>query len=165
MQCLFPAMDVAKSVQQRRKNSRRLQPTRIQLLTKQNCGKASLDCHNTQEISRANRVTMWVITSYTSSRSCTQTPRCVQRSTLGNRCKGQADQKHLYTITLASAQPQPCMSVKKHSHLWNLAVQGYFLIFTEVWKLNFRQYGKMERAQPGRNSDVKKVRGEKIRDG
>ena len=35
----------------------------------------------------------------------------------------------------------------------------------EVWKLNFRQYGEMERAQPGRNSDVEKVRREKIRDG
>ena len=35
----------------------------------------------------------------------------------------------------------------------------------EVWKLNFRQYGQMERAQPGRNSDVEKVRREKIRDG
>ena len=34
----------------------------------------------------------------------------------------------------------------------------------EVWKLNFRQYGEMERAQPGRNSDVKKVRREKRRD-
>ena len=35
----------------------------------------------------------------------------------------------------------------------------------EVWKLNFRQYGEMEKAQPGRNSDVEKVRREKIRDG
>ena len=35
----------------------------------------------------------------------------------------------------------------------------------EVWKLNFRQYGKMEMAQQGRNSDVEKVRSEKIRDG
>ena len=35
----------------------------------------------------------------------------------------------------------------------------------EVWKLNFRQYGEMEMAQPGRNSDVEKVRREKIRDG
>ena len=32
----------------------------------------------------------------------------------------------------------------------------------EVWKLNFRQYGQMERAQPGRNSDVEKVRREKM---
>ena len=35
----------------------------------------------------------------------------------------------------------------------------------EVWKLNFRQYGEMEMVQPGRNSDVEKVRREKIRDG
>ena len=35
----------------------------------------------------------------------------------------------------------------------------------EVWKLNFRQYGEMERAQLGRNSDMEKVRREKIRDG
>ena len=35
----------------------------------------------------------------------------------------------------------------------------------EVWKLNFRQYGEMKMAQPGRNSDVEKVRREKIRDG
>ena len=35
----------------------------------------------------------------------------------------------------------------------------------EAWKLNFRQYGEMEMAQPGRNSDVEKVRREKIRDG
>ena len=35
----------------------------------------------------------------------------------------------------------------------------------EVWKLNFRQYGEMEMAQRGRNSDVEKVRREKIRDG
>ena len=35
----------------------------------------------------------------------------------------------------------------------------------EVWKLNFRQYGEMEMAQLGRNSDVEKVRREKIRDG
>ena len=39
------------------------------------------------------------------------------------------------------------------------------LLSKEVWKLNFRQYGKMERAQQGRNSDVEKVRSEKIRDG
>ena len=32
----------------------------------------------------------------------------------------------------------------------------------EVWKLNFRQYGEMEIAQPGRNSDVEKVRREKL---
>ena len=32
----------------------------------------------------------------------------------------------------------------------------------EVWKLNFRQYGEMEMAQPGRNSDVEKVRREKL---
>ena len=42
----------------------------------------------------------------------------------------------------------------------------YYIIFSkEVWKLNFRQYGKMEMAQQGRNSDVEKVRSEKIRDG
>ena len=41
----------------------------------------------------------------------------------------------------------------------------YIHLWKEVWKLNFRQYGQMERAQPGRNSDVDKVRGEKIRDG
>ena len=35
----------------------------------------------------------------------------------------------------------------------------------EVWKLNFRQYREMEMAQPGRNSDMEKVRREKIRDG
>ena len=35
----------------------------------------------------------------------------------------------------------------------------------EVWKLNFRQYGEMKMAQPGRNSDVEKVSREKIRDG
>ena len=35
----------------------------------------------------------------------------------------------------------------------------------EVWTLNFRQYGEMEMAQPGRISDVEKVRREKIRDG
>ena len=35
----------------------------------------------------------------------------------------------------------------------------------EVWKLNFRQSGEMEMAQPGRNSDMEKVRREKIRDG
>ena len=29
----------------------------------------------------------------------------------------------------------------------------------------FRQYAEMEMAQPGRNSDVEKVRREKIRDG
>ena len=39
------------------------------------------------------------------------------------------------------------------------------LLSKEVWKLNFRQYGEMEMAQPGRNSDVEKVRREKIRDG
>ena len=33
-----------------------------------------------------------------------------------------------------------------------------FVCSKEVWKLNFRQYGQMERAQPGRNSDMKKVR-------
>ena len=37
----------------------------------------------------------------------------------------------------------------------------------EVWKLNFRQYGQMEKhhqeeAEPERNSDVEKVRREKI---
>ena len=34
----------------------------------------------------------------------------------------------------------------------------------EVWKLNFRQYGEMKMAQPGRNSDVEKVSTEKRRD-
>ena len=46
---------------------------------------------------------------------------------------------------------------------------GYIMVFyqssKEVWKLNFRQYGEMEVAQPGRNSDVEKVSREKIRDG
>ena len=41
-----------------------------------------------------------------------------------------------------------------------------FMVYSkEVWKLNFRQYGEMEMAQPGRNSDVEKVSREKIRDG
>ena len=35
----------------------------------------------------------------------------------------------------------------------------------EVWKLNFRQYGQMEMAQPGRSSGMEKVRREKTRDG
>ena len=40
----------------------------------------------------------------------------------------------------------------------------------EVWKLNFRQYGQMEKhsqeeSEAARNSDVEKVRREKIRDG
>ena len=39
------------------------------------------------------------------------------------------------------------------------------ILSKEVWKLNFRQYGEMEMAQPGRNSDVEKVSREKIRDG
>ena len=32
-----------------------------------------------------------------------------------------------------------------------------YILSKEVWKLNFRQYGEMEMAQPGRNSDVEKV--------
>ena len=36
----------------------------------------------------------------------------------------------------------------------------YCVSSKEVWKLNFRQYGEMEMAQPGRNSDVEKVRRE-----
>ena len=43
---------------------------------------------------------------------------------------------------------------------WN-----YIILSKEVWKLNFRQYGEMEMAQPGRKSDVEKVSREKIRDG
>ena len=44
----------------------------------------------------------------------------------------------------------------KHIH------RAWFTLSKEVWKLNFRQYGEMERAQPGRNSDVEKVRREKL---
>ena len=36
----------------------------------------------------------------------------------------------------------------------------------DAWKLNFRQIIWADgKAQPGRNSDVEKVRGEKLRDG
>ena len=33
------------------------------------------------------------------------------------------------------------------------------MLSKEVWKLNFRQYGEMEMAHPGRSSDVEKSEG------
>ena len=51
-----------------------------------------------------------------------------------------------------------------------MLVQFLILLSKEVWKLNFQQYGHMgkhsqEEAEAARNSDVEKVRREKIRDG
>ena len=40
-----------------------------------------------------------------------------------------------------------------------------YVSLKEVWNLNLRQYGQMEKAQAGRNSDMAKVRREKTRDG
>ena len=41
----------------------------------------------------------------------------------------------------------------------------YVSIIEGSLEANFRQYGEMEMAQPGRNSDVEKVSRENIRDG
>ena len=66
------------------------------------------------------------------------------------------DKPHIWF--LYSGEPWPC-------HRGFQLFGSLVLWSKEVWKLNFRQYGKMEMAQQGRNSDVEKVRSEKIRDG
>ena len=53
---------------------------------------------------------------------------------------------------------------------WNDSIYISKYLSKEVWRPNFRQYGHMEKhsqeeAEPGRNSDLERVRREKIRDG
>ena len=74
------------------------------------------------------------------------TPGCVQAV---------CARKHVLIFRLKDIYLSPCYYLTSY----------HIISSKQVWKLNFRQCGEMEMAQPGRNSDVEKVSREKIRDG